>query len=208
MRKISLFILSFLLLYGARPLTTDDAGIVENFEFENGYDGYDFINFIKNLEWDYGTYFQLKHGITENSDIYICVPYDFKNKEIEKLEMGMKFRIIKDYKNTSFSLSFLDILSSDLNLNLILTHQFRKGTINLNLLYKEEIISPSISVEHDFNENFTICTEVIFKNNDEFHYEGLIGGRFSLFNLITGDFGLSYNDDKELRITFGLTKGF
>ncbi len=205
MRFILLFFIP-VFVFAARPLITDDAGIVEKglFEFEFGFD------LTRSGEWSRETYLQLKHGLTDRFDIGVSLPYDFES--FGKPELIFKCGILKDNeKIPDISLGLKNVLSREFGINLILSKDFGYviGHLNIAYIFDVKNFSGSFAIELPLKEKLNFCSDIfISKVSDESVFEGLIGLRLSLFEKLSTDIGFSMNNDREIKITSGLTFNF
>lgn len=205
MRFAVLFLIP-LFVFPARPLITDDSGIVEKgaFEFETG------IDFVKSNDWSYETYFQLKHGLTERFDIGISIPYDFE--AFGKPELNFKCGILKDNeKIPDISLGLKNVLSKEFCIGLILSKDFSFiiTHFNLNYIFDGKEFASSFAIEFPLKEKLVLCSDMLItKVPDAIIFEGLIGLRLNIIENLSTDIGFSMNNEKEIKIISGLTFNF
>ncbi|MBU2600391.1 hypothetical protein KJ849_07435 [bacterium] len=204
--------------FAARPLTTDDAGIVEKgtFELERGYD---YTKNQNNTE-SQTTGLSLKHGLTDRLDFGLAFPYEIKpNKGLGSAELGVKFSLLKEKEglpglSSTFSYQ-VGVLAY--TLNMILSKGFGSLTCHLNIGFEATgqvtergITTYSGAVEYSaIKENLNLVAEVM--GNEDNLLMGLIGTNFQAFKGVTSDIGLQFgfnNDSPKSGLTIGLTTEF
>ncbi|MCM8804742.1 MAG: transporter [Candidatus Omnitrophica bacterium] len=208
-------------LYAGRPLTTDDAEIVEKgkFELEIGYDFIENSDKTKNQE----TGISLKSGLTSFMDLGVCIPFIVKenNQKINKwcnTEISTKFSIIKENeKMPGFSFTISTIPNPNqgdkrYTLNLILSKSFEKISFHLNLgkyslKGEQDFLTYSSALEYKIGEKLNLVGEIVGEENDDRILGLLIGINYAFNDYLTFDFGF----DKELNnkaYNFRIKTGF
>ncbi|MDD5529942.1 MAG: hypothetical protein PHX21_07925 [bacterium] len=180
--------------FGAMPLCTDDAGVVEKakYELESGCDITSDEQFVN---------IGFKHGLTDRMDIGVFLPLQTKPKKDDVFcpaGVCMKFMLVKDM----FSFSFVNEFGEpDYVLNGIFSREFSLLKLHLNLGYEyirnsgeKGEISYSGALEFPF-KNIDIVGEMLNK-------EGvLLGGRIHIKDCIALDTGCNI---KNQLLTVGL----
>jgi len=224
--------------YGARPLSTDDAGTVEkgHFEIEDGFE------YVKQNDEEYNLSFVLKHGITENLDLGIEAPYKFINfRESEDtdgigdMSVTSKYNFLdKGGGLPSLALSFsiktetgngeknLGTSEVDYGLNGIMSKEIGRYILHLNLGYTlvgdpgQDTVSYGLAMEYAIDERINIVTEVLGEtvgdgDFDDNPFSGLLGLNYALSEIVTFDCGTGYeisDASSDYTIVAGLTLGF
>jgi len=230
---ISLFVIFFVpsLIYGARPLSVDDAGTVDLgiYETEVGI-GYE-QDKQENGEYEFSL--TIKHGLTERMDLGVSLPYVIVSPKDGNGERGMgdaelttKFNLMKEGNRTpGFSVTFGIIMDTgeenkgigsgeiDYDFNSILSKELQFITLHGNLGYtvKAKICSFGIALEYPADEDLNLFAELSGENKSDSPLEGLIGANFSARENLTLDFGIGagLNDNSSrLNLTGGLTFSF
>jgi len=219
------------LIYGARPLSVDDAGTVDLgiFETEVG------IGYEQDKEENGESVVSLaiKQGLTERMDLGISLPYVMTSPKDENCERGMgdaeliaKFNLMKEGNRTpGFSVTFGIIMDTgeenkdigrgemDYDFNSILSKELQFITLHGNLGYtaKAKTASLGIALEYPAHERLNLVAELTGENKSDSPIQGLIGGSFSARENLTLDFGIGtgLNDyGSQLNLTGGLTFSF
>jgi len=242
MKKI-LYLIFFIMAtsssaYGARPLSTDDAGTVEkgHFEIESGFE------YVKQNDEEYNLSFVLKHGVSENLDLGIEIPYKFINFResddtdgIGDMTITSKYRFLDESGSLpSLSLSFsmktetgngeesLGTSEVDYGFNGIMSKETGKLNSHLNIGYTfvgepgKNSFSYGWAMECQINENLNILGEITGEticdgDFDDNPCSGLVGLNHSITEMITFDCGMGYeisDASSDYTIVAGLTLGF
>lgn len=213
MRKISLAILISILLvysiksYGARPLTTDDAGIVEKgkYEFESGID----ISKQDDNPTEQIISPSFKYGLTERVDFGFSFPYKLRPKVTEKLgacSMGAKFSIIQD--KVSFTITN-ELGSKEYSLNGIYSLHLKELDIHFNLGY-----TTTADENEEGETNYSFAFEKAFPDKKIDIVGEILGGK-GLTDYLLGlryhlpeiDLDFAYGNgfkENNKKITFGI----
>ncbi|MBN2407641.1 MAG: hypothetical protein JXJ19_08070 [Elusimicrobia bacterium] len=138
MRRKCLFVCTVLifaasLIYGARPLSTDDAGTVTPgaIEAELGYE---------DIEDDGSRELSLcvKHGLTNRMDLAVSVPYELKPEDgTGSAEIGIKFLLFNEKGRVpAAALTVSNVLgSSEYMINSVFTKDMGYVCIHINIGY-------------------------------------------------------------------------
>jgi len=230
---ISLFVIFFIpsLIYGARPLSVDDAGTVDlgTYEAEAG------VAYLQDKEDNAETEISLtiKHGLTERTDLGIFLPYMMTRPKEENGERGMgdaelaaKFNLVREGDRIpGFSVTLGIIMDTgeenkgmgsgeiDYVFNSILSKELQFITLHGNLGYtaKAKTASFGVALEYPANEKLNLVAEITGENKSDSPIEALIGANFSATENLTLDFGIGtgLNDySTRLNVTGGLTLSF
>lgn len=242
MKKI-LYLIFFIMTtssfaYGARPLSTDDAGTVEkgHFEIESGFE------YVKQNDEEYNLSFVLKHGVIEDLDLGIEIPYKFiKFREGEDTNgvgdmtvtskhsfldesgglpsLALSFSIKTETGNGEESLGTSEV---DYGFNGIMSKEIGRFTAHLNIGYTfvgepgKDSFSYGWAMECPINENLNILGEIIGEtifdgDFDDNPCNGLVGLNSSITEMITFDCGMGFeisDASSDYTIVAGLTLGF
>lgn len=207
--------------YAARPLSTDDAGTVEerHIEIESGFE------YVKQADEEYNLSFVLKYGLIKNSDLGIEIPYKFIDF-IESANVGgigdikftTKYRFLDEIKNLPVLALSLSIKTKtgnkekslgsgelDYGLNGIVTKEIGKFTTHLNLGYTfvgepegeevNDIFSYGLAMEYPLNESLNIVGEVTGETTLDGDFNG---------NPCSGLLGLNYALSEMIAFDFGV----
>ena len=190
-------------LYGARPFTTDDAGIVEQgmHEMELGIDFWS-ESVMPGLGF--------KHGLTSRMDLGVGVGYTLIPEEeagFGGAELGLKFSIVPDLLAFSVVGSFGHEAYA---LNGILTKNFGPVEIDANFGYETAVIG-------DEDDRLIYAVAAIYSMGVfAFGIEGagessglerwLTGGRYTLKDGLSVDAGISggFQEDADIYATVGI----
>jgi len=207
-------------VFGGRPLSTDDAGVVDRGSYEVEL-GYDFLNDNTDAE-SRSMELSIKHGITEKFDLGIGIPYDIEpDNGIDNVELAMKFALFNLKSSAgSFVLNY-EPGTSEYTAVGILTMETGPVVLHINLGYtvldsdeEEGLVSYAVAVESPVNDKITLVAEVTGELEDgasESPVEALLGLSFRAFDAMAFDFGIGggLNErSSEIRFTLGLTYGF
>lgn len=198
------------MLLDARPLSTDDAYIVDIGKLELEF-GYEFTRIEHTCE------VSLKHGMTKRLDFAIALPYLIKpDQKIGLPGFCIKYSFLGEVnKIPGISVSFANELgTSEYVLNGIISKETRKVLLHLNFGYTNSTITHSGEIiasgalEFSLLEKFTSVGEVICE--DKNLTEILVGANFQAFDGIILDFGIGrmFNEETQWRSTFGFTYEF
>lgn len=207
--SVSFYVVFFICstLFAARPLSTDDAGTVEQgkYELEFGYNACKKTDEPKEQTCE----LSFKHGITEKMDFGLSVPYRIEPQLTERLgscSVSVKFQILKDI----FSFTANNELGSKAySINTIFSYEFDFITLHFNLGYNatgDEETEGTVSYSTAFEKTFgkiDIVGEVL---GDRVGFQDyLFGLRYNLFNSLAVDIGYG-NNFRELneKLTSGL----
>ena len=200
-----MYSLVIFILFGARSLSTDDAYIADegNFELEVGYE----FN-----EVEHSCEISLKHGITSRLDFAIIVPYFVApDQQIGIAEFCIKYSLLcEGNKIPGISVSFANELgASEYILNGIISKRLGDIGLHLNFIYiPNNKVNCSVAFELPL-QKFTFVSEAIYESENSL--EVLIGGDFLLFREIVLDLGIGkgFNEaQQEWKIVSGLTGAF
>lgn len=205
----------------ARPLNTDDAGIVERgaFELEMGYDFSRDEDHTQNQSLG----ISIKHGLIQRLDLCVALPYDIQpEEEFGDAQIGAKYLLSKETGNLpALSLTFgCELGSSDFALTGIASKEIHDLVFHINLCYAvsglkgedgETIYAGAI--EHGFSKSLTLVAEVVGEaDTEENALEALIGGNFPISEKVVIDFGIGRGFNtvsaKEGKATIGITCEF
>lgn len=224
-------LLIYSLVYGARPLSVDDAGTVDSgiYEVEAG------ISYSQDKEEKGETELSLSitHGLTDRMELGISLPYVTVSPETESSESGMgdaqltaKFNLAKERDRTpGFSVTFGIIMDTgeknkdidsgeiDYNFNSILSKQLQPLVLHGNLGYaaKAKTASFGIAMEYPADERLNLVAELTGENKSDSPIECLIGTNFSTRENLIVDFGIGTglnNYSSRLNVTGGFTLSF
>ena len=200
---ITITVLCFSGLHGARPFTTDDAGTVETgvHELEVG------CHF-----WSEDVSFALgfKHGLTERMDLGVGFGYVMSPEEnagFVPAELGVKFALIPDVFSASLAGSFGDAVYA---INGIVTQSFGALEIDGNFGYEATGTTDEVGT--------VIYALALILNAGQYAVgvEGggdkdglqawLVGGRYASFKGFAVDAGISggFEEDADMTATLGL----
>lgn len=217
------FLLLFvsLAVFGARPLSTDDAGVVDLGSYEVEF-GYDFSNEDNDVE-SRGLGLSIKHGLTERLDFGIGIPYDIEpDNGLSNIEFAMKLAL---FSIKSLAGSFVLAYSPgdpEYTAVGILTAETGPLATHINLGYttvpdsEEErgLTTYAVAVEWPVSDKITLVSEVtgeLQDNAGEDPLEALLGVSFLTFDAMSFDFGIGRGlneESSEIKFTLGLTYGF
>lgn len=177
----------------ARPLVTDDAGTVENGEYEVEF-GYDHCN-EASTGLNCSCCLGFKHGLTDRMDIGLGLSHYLLPQQLGGLSpasLSLKFAIVKDLLAVSFS---HELGGSAYVLNCAVSRTFGPAETNLNLGYsaigQNNVIGSvtyGLSFIYEFGK-WDLCCESL-GNRDGFQ-DWLAGVRFKVFEGFGID--LAYN---------------
>lgn len=183
-------------LYGARPLVTDDAGVVEksNYELEGGYEH------CKLVEAFHSFCFSLKRGFTQELDLGIGCAYDVDSQD-SSASLGIKWAIWKE--KIAFALAN-ELGKSDYFLNGIFSQSIGSSLCHFNLGYNfgEEKISHSLALEYPVKK-INLVAELL--GDGEGYTDWLIGIRLNWREGLALDIGYNAGLAEEKKV---LTAGF
>jgi hypothetical protein len=180
--------------FGARPLCTDDAGVVEKgkYELETGYD--------MTSDEQAGN-ISFKHGITDRMDIGISLPLQVKPLEEDIFcpsGIGIKFMLVKDMVSFSFT---NELGTSDYIINGIFSKELSFISVHFNLGYEYTGISGEKG-EISYSGAFEFPVKKVDIVGEILNEEGILfGGRIHIKDCIALDTG--YNIKNKL-LTVGL----
>lgn len=243
-KEIGLVLILFVILtcinsYAARPLSTEDTGTVDagHLEIELGYE------FSKMDSKEHTLSFVSTFGILQNLDASIEAPYLFiknKNEDDENgfgdLEMGVKLRLLEEKGNIpSLALKFkiktdtgdeskrIGSDNVDYQINSILSKNFTKNTLHLNIGYtfigeisSDDVFNYSFALENPVNDKLNLVGELSAETTfeggfDDNPFEVLLGFNYALPDISVIDAGISIglsNASPDYKITSGITIGF
>ncbi len=188
---ILIFLISFIFtryVFAARPLSTDDAGVVEKGAYEVEYG----VEYINQLDKEINLSLVLKRGLFENLDLGIEIPYQFinfregsKTDGFSDIKLTTKLNIIKDrtiIPDISLSFSYkVDSANDDKSLGTgkpeyTITSIFSKAIdeitfhINLGYSFKEDFDDS----DNEDTLNYSLASE--YRVNDKLNLVGEING--------------------------------
>ena len=200
-------------MFGARPLATDDAGTVEegNFELEIGYD----FGVVDAADQSLGA--SLKAGLTSVLDFGFSVPYDIGG-DMGEVELGTKFAVFggKGFI-PAFAVSFAYTPGTfDYALCFIATEELDPCAFHLNLGFvrsregQEVLISPVYAGACEFSllAQLAIVGEVVGEGDD---LDVLVGARCQPLEWVAIDGGIAcifVDSTMQWSGTAGFTFGF
>ncbi len=209
-------------LYGARPLSTDDAGIVEEntYELETGFNFFKQLNNSIERSIDYS----LKYGISDRIDIGFAFSQEIPQiSHFSSVEFSVKFLF---YKSKSF---FPDVAlsvstvpgDSNYTLNLIASKEVKNFMFHLNIGYSVDpiaannVVNYSIALEYSLSEKVNIVSEICMEETinmiEKEVVNYLIGVTYQLNENIILDTGFMIDINKittKYAATAGFTLGF
>lgn len=215
-------------IYGARPLSTDDAGTVERGMFETELS----LDFCQHRPD--GTSqtpgISVKHGLTGRMDLGLGFSHGTDKDAdgntvgwgMSPLEFGFKMALLKEHQTLpDISLSAgCETGGGEYGLNLILSREYGDFGLHCNLGYNSPgeamvkgIIGTSIAAEYTFAGRYRICAELhseVLDDRDEvIGNSGQIGGSMD-FGPLNWDLGARIHDQRgpKTTITTGITAGF
>ncbi len=208
-------------VFGARPLSTDDAGVVDrgNYEVELGYD---FLNDNADAE-SHSLGLSIKHGMTERFDFGVGIPYDIEPDDgLSNIEFAMKLALfsLKSLAG-SFVLNYAPG-ESEYKVVGILSAETGPVVTHINLSYttvpdsEEEngLTAYAVAIEWPVSDKITLVSEVtgeLVNDDGEDPVEAMLGAIFLAFDALSFDFGIGgglNEESPEIKITSGLTYGF
>lgn len=226
MRKKKIgFVLLLLIIpaavFGARPLSTDDAGVVDPGSYEVEF-GYDFLNDVDDIE-SHSLGLSIKHGMTERLDFGIGIPYDIDPDDgLSNIEFAMKLALfrIKSIAG-SFVLNY-EPGESEYTVVGIISAEAGPFVTHINLGYtaipdseeEEGLTVYALAVELPVNDKITLVSEVTgeLEGGDGANpIEALLGVSFLTFDAMSLDFGIGEGlneESSDIKFTLGLTYGF
>jgi len=215
-------------LFAARPLSTDDAGTVENIKFET------------EMSFDHCQHrpdgvchspgLAVKHGLTDRFDLGLGFSHSTDKDAdgntvgwgMSPLVIGFKMALLKEQQtlpNVSLSAGY-EAGETEYGLNLILSREYGNLGLHCNLGYNSPgealvngSIGASLAVEYMFMERCRICGElngeVLDDRSEVLGNSGLVGGSVDL-GLLAWDVGVRIHDQRgpKTTITTGATAGF
>jgi len=225
--KVVLFFISVVTViipsisYAARPLSTDDAGVVEerHMEIEVGYE------YVKQTDKENNLSLVLKYGIFEKLDLGVEIPYKFIGfSESDNVDGVGDILLTAKYNFTdetdslpAFTLSYsvktetgdndksLGSGEIDYSLNGIFTKEIAKFTTHANLGYTfagepegeslDDIFSYSLAVEYPINESLNIVGEITGETTFDGNFDD---------NPFIGLIGFNYAMNERMCFDFGL----
>ena len=224
-------------VYAARPLSADDAGVVEVGAFEMEY-GYEYANAA---DKEYNHSLVLKTGLLKDFDLGIEIPYQFLDLEDDDEVDGLsdivvmsKWNILSGHESLpDFALSFAYKTESgdderslgtgrpEYTLTSIFSEQFNKMTyyVNFGCSVKknlEDTFNYNFAVEYAYNDALNLVGEVfgdtvLSGKFDDNATSGLVGFNYAISDAVAYDLGLTLGiseADPDYRITTGLTFSF
>lgn len=224
--SLLLSVLGLVLLAGshtkaARPLTTDDAGIVEDgaFELEMGYD----LSRDEDHTQNQTLGISIKHGLIQRLDLCVALPYDIQPEEkFGDAQVGIKYLLSKETGNLpALSLSFgCELGRPDCALTGIASREFGDLALHINLGYgasglkgEDGVTVCAGAIECALSKSFTLVAELVDElDADENALEALVGGNYRISEQVVLDLavgkGFNTASAKEGKATLGLTYGF
>ncbi|MBF0431777.1 MAG: hypothetical protein HQK83_10890 [Fibrobacteria bacterium] len=214
--KVSIWLLVSLLSvsWGARPLSTDDAGTVAFGEFETETGG-DFISKDNHFQ---SLGFTFKHGLTNHMDIGISFPYEMSPEYgLGSAEVSMKYALLKQQKLIpAFSSSFTFLPGgTEYVLNGILSDDFNLFTTHVNFGYcaighagKSGNLIYGMAFEFPVS-SLNLVSE-IYSEGELSNMEWIAGCNLELFEGFSFDFagGSTVKSPVTAKVTMGITYGF
>jgi len=216
--SIILSLFFFTNLYSARPLSTDDAGIVEKnkYEFEFGYNN---LKFYDNST-EQGIDYSIKYRIAERVDFGFAfseeIPY---TSQFSPLEISIKFlflegkKFLPDIASTIASV----VGASEYALNFIFTKEVGIFVLHLNsgisiLPYNGENTSNfSFALEYMIGKRINFVSEICTETSDFFKQKEpincLIGANYGFSEWGSVDIGF-FTDINGFEIKYAYTTGF
>jgi len=210
------------LSFAARPLSTDDAGVVDKdrFEIENG------LEYTNQLDKEVALNLVIKRGLLDNLDIGIEIPYKFinfkqgtKTNGFDDIMVISKYNFLEEDILPAMSVSFslkTDSGNDDKSLgtgkreyavNTILSKSLDKMVLHFNLGYviKEDlpgedlrdVLTYGLAIEYPLDEKLNLVAEINGENErrngfDDNPMSGLVGFNYSFNEIITYDFGIGF----------------
>ncbi len=211
--------------YGARPLSTNDAGTVErgHFEVECGYE------YAKgDADEENSLSFAVTCGIAQNLDLGVEVPYRFIDFDegddvdgIGDVEFTTKYTLVKETEDhPAFAMSFgvksetgdetkgLGTGEIDYSINGILTKKINKITTHLNCGYTfvgepdgedvDDLMSYAVAVEYPLGEKLNILGEIAGETDFNGNFDN---------NACSGLFGINHCLNEDIVIDYGFGFG-
>jgi len=223
--------------YAARPLSTEDAGVVDagHAELEAGFE------YVKQSDEEMGLACVFKVGLFNNVDVGVEVPYGFIDVEAGDDVNGLgdvvfcaKYHLWDEGDNTPavaivFSLKpqtgdedeGLGSGELDYGLNTALTKELGAFTAHGNLGYTfvgggEDIFSYGLAAEYPLSEAVNIVGELTGETAfdgafNENPFQGLVGLNWAWGETVTLDVGVGFpvsDASPDLTVTTGLTVAF
>lgn len=206
----------------ARPLSSDDAGTVEqgHLEIEAGYE------YADDTDDEYNLGFCLKYGLFSRLDVGVEVPYHFidvaEDEDVDGIGdvvLGTKLGILEEKEGfPAFSVSYslktesgdeekgLSSGEIDHSINAILSKELGKAVGHLNLGYtylglpddeNDDIFTYGLALEFPLNDRFTIVGELTGETNfdddfDDNPFSGLAGFNYALSDIVRVDLGFGW----------------
>lgn len=217
------FLLLFvpIMVFGGRPLSTDDAGVVDMGSYEVELE-YDFLNDNDDVE-SRCLGLSIKHGMTGRMDIGIGIPYDIEPDDgLGSVELAMKLALFSlKSLAVSFVLNYAPGASEYTAIG-ILTVEAGPVAAHINLGYtavpdsEEEsgLTAYAVALEYPFSDKITLVSEItgeLEAGAGEGAAEALLGVSFQAFDAMSLDFGIGgglNEESSEIKFTLGLTYGF
>jgi len=218
---VAVVIINPLLSYAARPLSTDDAGAVEerHMEVETGFE------YVKQTDEENNLNLVLKYGVIKNFDLGIEIPYKFinfsENDDVDGITdmlFTAKYNFLDEAENLpALALSYtvktktgdknkgLSSGEVDYTLNGILTKEITKLTTHLNLGYTfvgesdeeklDDIFSYGLAAAYPINDDLNIVAEIVGETTFDGDFDD---------NPSRGLLGFNYVFSKAISFDFGI----
>ena len=211
------------LLFAARPLSTDDAGTVDQGEFEVEAG----LEYVKQADKEVALSFVLKSGIFDNWDLGVELPYKFinfaggaKTNGFDDLTVSTKYNFSEEIDILpAFSVSFsiktdsgnddksLGTGKQEYAINTIfsksldqITLHFNLGYVNKNDLPEENlrgVLTYGLAMEYPLNQKFNLVGEISGENECRNKFDD---------NLMSGLIGFNYSLTES--VSYDLGTGF
>ena len=216
-----LFFIYVPLSFAARPLSTDDAGVVDKgyFEVETG------LEYTNQSDKEFALSLVIKRGILDNLDLGIEIPYKFidfgtdaKTDGFDDIKITSKYNFLAEGNilpamSVSFSLKTdsgnndksLGTGGKEYALNSIFSKSLDKLTLHFNLGYTikddlpdqdlRDILTYGLAIEYPLNERCNLVSEITGENERRYDFDD---------NLMSGLVGFNYVVNENIAYDLGL----
>jgi hypothetical protein len=208
-------------VFAARPLSTDDAGVVDRGSYEVEL-GYDFLNDDADVE-SRSMGLSIKHGLTERFDFGIGIPYRIEPDDgLSNIEFAMKLALfslkslagsfVLNYAPGESEYRVVGILSAEAGP--VVTHINLGCTTVPDSEEENGLTAYAVAVEWPVSGKITLVSEVtgeLGSGDGEDPVEAILGVSFMAFDAASFDFGIGgglNEESPEIKFTLGLTYGF
>lgn len=224
-------------VYAARPLSADDAGVVDAGAWEMEYG----VEYVNDTDDEYNQSVVLKTGIVKNVDIGIEIPYQFIEVQGAKDVNGFsdlvfmsKWNVLSDedfLSDVALAFSYKTEAGNDekglgtgrpeYTFTGIFSKTFDRITYHVNLGCSvkqefEDTFNYNLAVEYSLDEKTNLVAEVfgdtvLSGKFDQNAASGLAGFNYALNDSVTYDLGLALglsDADPEYKVVAGLTIAF